>query len=197
MKRTCALAAAVFGAVAALAGEPGVPPPEGERYETAKWTQRVAVTNGRDTISPVPRSGLEAHWQTSGGMVGIAGVVSEKFKVLPPGGKTWIGNIQVWNGGGYQSNRGIVRSYPDGTRFEDRLSYRGVVFEVRVRVKRGGVWKSSVTYSSAAARPPGYRGLGQSCASCHDQAGTGGYAAGLVPGGDGVLSEELDWSLVR
>lgn len=173
------------------------------KYEVAIHTQEIAVTNGYDRITPVRRGLLKREWQMSGGMVdleatALKGVKSEKYQSLPAPPKTWVGNIAVVNSFGHtQYNRGIVREYVDGSRFDDVLYYRGVVFEHRVREKSGGKWKSSVIYSSEKSRPPGYKGLGKSCASCHDQAGSGGYAEGLVPGGDGVISDPLDWSVTR
>jgi hypothetical protein len=174
--------------------------PEGMvRYTPAKWTQEIAVTDGLDRITPVPIARLEAKWHVSGGMVGVQGWTSEKYKYVPPGGVSWIGNILVKNSLGHlQPNRGILRHYPEGTRFDDVLSNaEGRVFEHRTREKVGGVWKSRVLYKNAAEWPRGYTGLRQSCASCHDEAGSGGYAVGLVPGGDGVLSDALDWTLTE
>jgi cytochrome c len=71
------------------------------------------------------------------------------------------------------------------------------MFEHRVRSKDSGRWYSRIEYVDEAARPDGYTGLKVSCASCHSEAGTGKYNDGLVPGGDTVLSDPLDWSLVR
>lgn len=173
-------------------------PKGAQKYAIAQYTQEIAITNGRDRITAIPRRHLKAEWQHSGGMVGVTGVVSDKYRTLPVPPKVWVGNIGVVNSFGHvQYNRGIVRSYADGTRFDDVLSYKGKVFEHRVRIKVGGMWRSSVLYTDEDARPPTYRGLKQSCSSCHDQAGSGGYGEGLVPGGDGVLSDELDWSVIR
>ena len=82
---------------------------------------------------------------------------------------------------------------PDGTVFVDVLSNAdGRVFEQRVREKDGGEWKSYVHYRDRSAYPKGYAGLkGQTCIECHQQAGTGGYGVGLVPGGDGVISDKI------
>lgn len=169
-------------------------------YRSDGWTQEIAVTNGFDRITPVPISHLEAKWHGSGGLVGLRGWKSKKYRVIPEGKKvaTWIDNIQVLNSSGYyQPNRGIKRAYPDGTEFHDILTNdTGEIFEHRVRKKENGQWESSVEYSDEKARPPGYRGLKVSCNSCHNEAGTGGYATGLVPGGDTVLSDPLDWGLI-
>jgi hypothetical protein len=184
--------------------ETGGPPPlpEGsQEFKPDGYTQSVYQLYDRDRIDRVSRAGLEAHWHTSGGMVGIAGVVSKKYRLVPAGGWSKVGTIQVLNSRGYsQPVRAIVRHYPDGSRFDDVLYYQGQVFEHRVRIKAKGVWKSSIIYTDVSARPPGYAGLKQSCSSCHDQAGTGKYASdsapGLVPGGDGVISDPLDWRVL-
>lgn len=199
------LASAIAGREAAPAkAEPEKPvwtkallPEKAVEFLSSPYTQEIAVTNGFDRISKVYRTGLEAKWQVSGGMVGIKGVTSKKYALVAPKSFHWIDNIQVLNSlGYYQPNRGIVRKYGDGTRFDDVLYYQGKVFEHRVREKLDGRWKSTVIFRDHEARPAGYTGLKVTCASCHEEAGSGGYAAGLVPGGDTVISHPLDWSLV-
>lgn len=175
-------------------------PEKAERYEPTTVTQSIYTTNGFSVhhVDQVPISGLEAKWHQSGGMLGVKGVVSVKYKLLPKAPRSWVDDIAILNGSGdYQNNRGIKREYADGTRFDDVLSHEGKVFEHRVREKRSGKWKSSVIWTDEAARPAGYTGLTVDCASCHKQAGTGSYGSGLVPGGDTVLSDPLDWRLVR
>ena len=164
-----------------------------KRYKRAAMTQEIAVTNDRDRITPVHRLEVEnKKWLVSGGMLGIEGWRSDLYKndAKP---NEWIGDIQVLNSLGYmQPNRGWKREYPDGAKFLDVLSSKGKVFEVRQREKTEGKWHSSVIFDDEKARPLGYTGLTSSCISCHnakDGAGTGGYAAGLVPGGDTILSD--------
>lgn len=168
------------------------------KYKSDGWTQTIYILTDnagrRDRIDYAPISGLAIKWHQSGGMDGIKGFHSDKYRLLPSPAVYRIDDIQVLNSFGYyQANRGIVRSYPSGTRFDDVLSYKGKVFEHRMREKVDGVWKSRTLFKDEKARPPGYTGLTVSCASCHDEAGTGGYAVGLVPGGDTVLSDPLDW----
>lgn len=175
--------------------------PSGAReYKATVWTQNISVLDGYDRIAWARITDLEAKWHGSGGLVKLKGWRSDKYRYIPvPGVKHWVGDIQVLNSlGYYQANRGILRSYPDGTRFDDVLTntQTGKVFEHRTRTKVNGRWRSTVPYADGSQRPQGYEGLRQSCASCHNQAGSGGYAVGLVPGGDGVLSDPLDWSLV-
>lgn len=169
------------------------------RYASTKWTQEIAVTNSRDRITPVPVLLLEKKWHGSGGMEGISGWKSEKWKWIPPGSqvKSWVGDIMVLNSfRSRQPNRGIKRSYPEGTEFHDVLmNDKGIVFEHRVRRKVGGEWQNEIVHKDADAWPVGYSGLKLSCNACHGQAGSGSYGVGLVPGGDGVLSDPLDWSV--
>lgn len=161
-------------------------------YNKAKFTQEIAVTNDRDRITPVPRTKLEAKWQISGGFedhLASGKVTSQQYKNdIASKPKVWVGDISVKNSLGYfQDNRGWKRQYSDGSKFLDVLSIDGNIFEIRQRVKVNGDWKSTIEYSNDF-KPKDYR-KGLSCSSCHDEAGTGGYASGLVPGGDGVLSD--------
>ena len=53
------------------------------RYRPARFTQRIAVTNDRDSITPVPRSATEAKYQVPGGLVGVVGWRSSLYKFIP------------------------------------------------------------------------------------------------------------------
>lgn len=160
-----------------------------ERYDRAEYTQAIAVSNNRDSITPVPRTSLDAVWQVPGGLEGVQGWTSELYRFIA-GGQTWVGNIGVLNSFGYiQQNRGWQRQYKDGTYFADLLSTDKGVFEIRVAEKNDGVWERYIAYKNGDARPEGYTGLRQACSACHSQAGTGGYSRGLVPGGDTVISD--------
>jgi len=192
-------------------------PPGMEKFEPTKWTQRIAVTSGRDTIDKVPVSGTPSKWHQSGGMEGIRGVRSDKFKLLPEPPREWIGNIWVWNGlrdsdgkHSSQQNRGLKREYVIGSRFDDILSYKGKAFEHRMRIKfpdddkKEGKWHNAILWRDEAARPPGYTGMKMACTDCHNERnvfgdtgpGFGGYATGLAPGGDTVIGHPLPWHLV-
>lgn len=163
-------------------------------HDRGKYTQSIYTTGGfrNHHIDPVSRTATDAKWHQSGGMQGVGGFRSDLYRYYPSEPKTWIADIPVWNGSNYQSNRGWKVEFAPGTKFLDVLSDEasGKVFEVRQREKlESGEWESTVLYEDKAARPKGYSGKpAQSCASCHQQAGTGSYGAGLVPGGDGVLS---------
>lgn len=170
-----------------------LPFPKGlKRYRRAVNTQSIYVLVGHgDRIDRVPRTRLERKWNVPGGMLGVEGWQSDLYRVVPGAPQVWVGNIAVLNSSGYfQANRGYRRSYPAGTVFADVLSSKGRVFEVRYAEKRANGWERYVAFKDASARPAGYQGLqGQRCASCHSEAGTGAYGAGLVPGGDGVISD--------
>lgn len=172
---------------------------DGETFTGTTVTQSISILNDRDRIVQVDRSLLEKKWQVPGGMEGLTGWKVEKRKHLPADPAQWIGNISVKNSlGYYQQNRGLLRSYADGTRFDEVLTNAesGKVFEHRVAIKEKGSWRRYVESSDANERPAGYVGLKVTCASCHSQAGTGEYGIGLVPGGDTVMSDPLPWELV-
>lgn len=182
------------------------PFPEGlERYIPTDVTQRVSILDGRYTILKVPLANLPEKWQVSGGMEGIEGWHSDKYRLIPEGTEveTWVGDVRVLTGNGFQVVKGIKRRYPVGTEFHDVLSNdEGETFEhrkVHKKIKNGKeVWIRDVLYVNEDARPQGYTKSNQSCASCHNQAGTGGYGGdGLIPGGDSILSDPLDWSVVE
>ncbi len=166
-------------------------------YKPTRFTQ--SIYNQGEETDKVSRFVTAAKWHQSGGMLGIHGFNSRLYKLVPDGGKDYLSKIWVKHSFGPtgQYEVGLNRDYPNGTRFIDRLSNEdGKDFEARLRFKKDGKWQSKVIFSDHAARPQGYAGLSQSCASCHDEAGTGIYGAGLVPGGDTVISDELNWALL-
>lgn len=179
-----------------------LPFPEGAtRYVSETFTQSIVVLNDADSIRRVRIRDLrDKRWHTSGGMEGLS-FRSEKYRTIPVGEKVRVGiaNISVKNSlGSFQNNRGVVRTYPIGTRFDDLLfNDEGDLFEHRTREKTEKGWRSFAPYRNEEARPKGYTGLKVSCASCHEEAGSGEYGEGLVPGGDTVLSDPMEWSLIR
>lgn len=172
------------------------------KYTPARFSQRIAVTNDRDTIDPVLIVQLpDTRWHQSGGMLGVTGYRSDKYRTLPVGKgvREEVWSLPVKNSlGHYQRNWGLWRVYPVGTRFDDVLinTATGKVFEHRVREKLDTGWTAYVLDSDPAERPKGYAGLKVSCQSCHKEPGSGGYAVGLVPGSDQTFSDELPWHLV-
>lgn len=187
--------------------------PEGsKKYTREKLTQSISVLNDRDRIQLVSREALEEKYRFSGGLLacqegGYMTWTSEKYASVPaPGVRHWIATIQVKNSfGHFQPNRGVVRKFPTGTRFDDVLSYNDKVFEHRTRTRTVDGWTSAVLYENIEARPKGYAGLKDKCSSCHggkepastleDRPGSGGYAVGLLSGGDGCFSFPMDWSV--
>jgi subtilisin len=176
-------------------------PEKAVKYTPETHTQRLSElsSNGGPflpRIERVPIASMEnKDWMQSGGMRGIKDVVSEKFRTGDAAHRKSM--VPVKNTfGRFQNALGITRKYPDGTRFDDVLKHKGVVFEHRVREKVNGKWEGSVIYRDKDAYPPGYTGLTVTCASCHDRVGQGEYGRdGLVPGGDTVFSDPIDWSL--
>ncbi len=191
-------------------------PANAKRYEPEQYTQSLSKLNDRPTIERTRIDKMaNTDWHQSGGIRGLKDVTSEKFRTNTAPHRVEL--VTVKNGfvrtdlgelakkgqvrGKVveeitQREFGIVRTYPDGTRFDDVLRYKGETFEHRMREKRAGLWVSKVLFKDATKYPPGYTGLTVTCASCHEQAGTGGYAEGLVPGGDSVFSDPIDWDVV-
>lgn len=177
------LASARPGEVAAV-GDPksrwpkAIPFPEGAvRYHTAKWTQEPGP-NGE--VVKVPRSNHEMIWRVPGGMDTVSGWTSDLFRSPSPRVQTWRGQMP----GVPFSMSGFKREYLEGAWVYDNLSYRGKSFELRIREFKNGKWDAYVAWKSVENRPPGYTGLKQKCASCHDQAGLPGR-----PGGHTIFSD--------
>jgi hypothetical protein len=175
-----------------------LPFPEGMvAYYPAQHTQSIATTDRRPSITPGHRSNLEEKWGVPGGMVGVDGWHSDLYRYVPTRPVEWVGSIPVLNQyNSFQSERGWIRRYPNGTVFADVLSNAdGKVFEVRMRSKESGAWTNDVAYRDKSARPAGYAGFSsKDCLQCHNTfngAGTGGYASGLVPGSDTVISDPI------
>jgi hypothetical protein len=181
--------------------------PEGAvGYESARYTQEIATTNDIPRITPFPiRRMSDTRWHQPGGLLGVPRELwrAEKYRTLPSDmdvGYRVLRSPVLNSFGFYQQELSIRRAYPDGTRFDEVLvnAETDRVFEHRVREKHDGEWYSDVVYRDVKQRPRGYQPVSvEKCASCHDEAGTGKYAEGMVPGGDGVLSDPLDWSSVR
>lgn len=190
-------------------------PKAASSYDSAKWTQSISVLNSGgidyDIIKPFKIAEMEdKRWHQAGGMQGIKGWSAKRYRLLPSPVTYRVEDIEIENSiptgktkpdgtpeHFRQKNRGIVRVYPDRTRFDELLYNGDKLFEHRVREKVDGQWESRVAYKDVESRPEGYTGLKVSCSSCHSEAGTGKYNEGLVPGGDTVLSDPLDWSVSK
>jgi hypothetical protein len=133
-------------------------------------------------------------------MEGVSGWRSDLYAYVPDRVKTFLGPVEVFNGSNNQTVTSNQRLFPDGTFFVDCLSNaNGKVFELRVREKDAGQWHSYVAFKDRDSRPDGYAGLpsSKSCAECHSQTGTGGYNAGLVPGGDTIISFPMQFEKLQ
>ena len=168
------------------------------RYQTATKTQSIFVdgTGGidRDVVRPIRRGTLERKYVVPGGLVDAEGWRSDLYRFLPAEPVAWKGNISVLNSSGYmQNNRGWRRTYVDGSFFCDALSVNGKVFEVRYRTKENGRWVSDIAWRDRSTRPAGFVPVRtKDCQSCHREAGSGIYGAGLVPGSDNVFSHGFE-----
>lgn len=175
-------------------------PDDATEYKSAIYTQSVFRLNDRPTLrlERIRNVGENQKWTRSGGIPTTTAFSSRKYR---SGGKPTYKTtlVSVKNSfGHYQNELGLTRTYPDGARFDDVLyNEAGGIFEHRIREKIDGKWRSRVEYKEPTVRPNGYNGLTETCASCHNQAGTGDYGVGLVPGGDTVLSDPMDWSQLR
>ncbi len=204
---------------------PVLMPRGAKRYHSPRLTQKVYVLDDRNGFhgDVIERVKIEdPKWTHAGGLKDIEGWVSIKYRTIVTEPSYQLERITVKNGllslGGLdtikienateaqkaqgteltQPNLALTREYPNGARFDELLvNDKGHLFEHRTRIKTDRKWKSFVAYSDDRSRPKGYTGLKVSCASCHDEAGGGGYAEGLVPGGDTVLSDPMDWGPVR
>lgn len=179
-------------------------PRDAVEYKSATYTQAIYKLAPYFGAPSYPRIDLvfvtrtDKKWHRSGGMTEDMKFTSRKFK---SGGKPVyeLGGIEVKNSfGHFQTEQGLRRTYPPGARFDDVLfNEHGVMFEHRVREKGAdGKWRSRVIYRDEIVFPRGYTGLTESCASCHNQAGSGNYSAGLVPGGDTVISDPMRWEVI-
>lgn len=183
-------------------------PVDAVEYTPAYYTQsvfRLAPNFNAVAVPTIRRVAIkelpDRRWLRSGGMLGVKDELYTSTKYRSGGPPTYkVELIPVKNSSGfYQQELGLTRIYPEGARFDDILSNEwGVVFEHRMRIKGdGGKWQSEVLYRDVLARPKGYEGLKTTCASCHNEAGTGDYGVGLVPGGDTVLSDPMDWKVAE
>lgn len=190
-----------------------LPMPEGlvPHLHRVRDTQAVATQDGppyfpglrlRPIIDRVEAVGPK--WLASGGHEGVPShrFRAERWRRVPLPGVAHFIELKPVKSSTLSEGRlewAISRSYPDGTEFHDILvnARTGKPYEHRTRRKEDGKWSSSIAWKDATQRPEGYAGLGgQTCASCHSLAGKPAYGSGAVPGGDTVLSDPLDWSVL-
>lgn len=181
-----------------MAWGPGVPFPAGmERYERDGFTQLLHV--GRDSeplASKVSGERLPEQFRVSGGMEGLTGWRSTKYRLFPAPPMDGVARIALAGG---VKLPGLVRTYPDGSQFHDVLTNAdGKVFEHRRRVLEGDRWTNAVLFRDSDAAPEGYHELGlKACAACHRNPGSGEVGKPLIAGGSQVFSDGLAWNLLR
>lgn len=149
--------------------------PEGlEFYNLEKLYQAASTeNNGRDKFNiPTNISDHETkEFSVSGGMAEVHTSLWKSVKGLdiPPGSK-----IKVWkedtNVRAYSSVPLTRWRFPEGTvAYDVLLDDEGKPFEIRSQVKTAKGWKTIPGHKNPSRFPPGYVGLRQSCASCHDR----------------------------
>lgn len=107
--------------------------------------------------------------QVSGGMAHIPASGWNSVKGLAvPTGKL----IRIWSeDADVRAFAEVPRwrwTFPVGTVAVDALFSGGMAFEIRTQVKGVDGWETKIIYKNASAVPDGFRGAGQSCASCHN-----------------------------
>lgn len=169
-----------------------------EEYQAAKLVQVSGNRTGRGVNWSVPRStaGLDLKWSAPGGLAGVDGWYNVLLRSPGNRSRTWLDHkhdetdpVPL-----YISPIVYQRSYDDGAKFADILVNASTdrVFEVRTAEKKDGAWHRVAAWRDRSAYPAGYRSVAANeCATCHDQAGGGGYGSARIPGGDGILSEPL------
>jgi hypothetical protein len=171
-------------------------------YRPTNYTQRLATTGGRETnflyrldqddfwtnAPPALNPNRLFPWAVAGGLHEAGGWGSRVGIAIPEGKKlkAWQERVDV-----PLSARPLPKvlwSFPDGTVLADLLFTRDAVFELRLREKVNGKWRSSVPFRDLEVAPKGYTGPGKRCAECHDQAGSQlQYGIGLR-GSDGAFT---------
>jgi hypothetical protein len=167
-------------------------------YQKARYVQRIAITNGRDSnnLFRIDQDdvGLNFHavnpnrifpWAVSGGMHNMSGWKSSTAVHLPSYPKVFTEYVEAG------ASRRLPKtgwSFPDGTVFADVLSTDRGVFEIRTRSKLDGNWRNKVAYRNPELAPHGYSGAGKACNECHDHAGSSKQYGVLIRGADETFS---------
>ena len=168
-------------------------------YKPTKYSQRVAVTNGRPTIVMYHKNqddhwtnaasafnpNRDFPWAVSGGLHESTGWTSHTAIWFPDGGKLHLSRELVASR--FDGRERYVWNYPIGTKFADLLVYDGRCFELRVREKKESGWTASTVYRGGT-KPVGYTGPRKSCSECHNRAGEAIQYGITVRGSDTVFS---------
>jgi hypothetical protein len=151
--------------------------PKGVRFYKLRplYQNMYTMNNGNsrfaDPTTIHDAAGPEHHpFIVSGGMQGLHGWTSAKGLLIPEGAK-----VSVWKELTDVRAFSLVPRwrwrFPVGTVAVDALSTDKGVFEVRMQTREEDGWSTKVSFRDEAARPVGYSGLQQSCASCHSHTG--------------------------
>ena len=128
----------------------------------------------------------QSPWKVSGGMESLHGWKSLKLAKIQGTVNVWNQDIPIARAG--RALPGIRWSFPDGTVFADLLTGPdGRPFELRMRTKIKGKWRSTIEFEDASAAPKGYHGAGR-CATCHEKAGDSQQYGIMIRGNDQCFS---------
>lgn len=171
-----------------------------KRYRRTEYTQRIAVTDNRETNTPYhfakddawanaptsPNPNARKPYGAPGGTDDLD-CYSDLYVRLPEGKSitVWTERVQIKDGGLLPKRRW---AFPLGTRFVDVLSTARGVFEVRTREKARDGWASAVIHRDRDKAPGGYQGAGKACSECHSKAGGSEQYGITVRGDDEVFS---------
>ena len=174
-------------------------PPGLRFYARSEYSQRLTITNDRDTLRIVRQDTDDVFtnaptvlnpnrispWKVSGGMDKVRGFQSKTALAIPKGQAIRYWSERVEAGAAHPLPRASW-SFPVGTVAADLLSHDGKLFEVRTLTKTAKGWHSEIVWGSGV-KVPGYTGPGRRCHECHDKVGSGGYGV-RVRGSDGLFS---------
>ena len=169
-------------------------------YRPARYSQRLAITNGADTnaLYHASRDDVWGNAPTSfnpnrsfpyatpGGLDGLSGWESHVAVSYPDGEApaTWVEGVEA---GAARLLPKTRWAFPEGTVFANMLVADGETFTLRLLEKRSGGWESQVAFRGGKP-PAGFKGAGKACVSCHSKAGASEQYGITVRGDDGIFS---------
>ncbi len=173
-------------------------------YPRTRWTQRLTITNGLDTLLPVHENQDDYFqnapmkqnpnrmfpWRNSGGMdvVDEREWTSRTALSIPEGKAVEYWQERIHAGASHPLPK-VAWHYPRGTVAADLLSYRGEPFELRTLTKgEDGRWRGRVAWEDPTKRPLSYKGAGRPCMDCHRHAGGFLEYGMLIRGNDHLFS---------
>ncbi len=171
-------------------------------YRPTNYTQRLAITGGVETnnlyrldqddvwtnSAPALNPNRLFPWASAGGLHEVGGWGSRVGIAIPEGQKIQIWRERVDVPLSSRPLPKVLWSFPDGTVLADLLFTKDALFELRLREKVKGKWRSSVPFRNLDAAPTGYAGPGKRCAECHDHAGSQLQYGISLRGSDGAFT---------